>query len=931
MGAAENNVGLPAMPSFASFYRAINGWDPFPWQARLAGDVVANGSWPREIGVPTGLGKTACLDIAIWWLASEAHLEPDQRTAPTRIWWVVNRRLLVDSTFEHAERIGEALRQALQDGAAADEAVSAVAVRLKAIAARDSEHPLEVVRLRGGFARGRPSDPGQPAVILSTVPMYGSRLLFRGYGSTTTMRPIDAALAGTDSLVLLDEAHLARHLPRLVDALAECAPARTPVLPNHRSTPRLVALTATGEATESDRFDIGAEDEAHPEVSRRLEAPKPMEVLDPARKAGPALFAATAALMKAAPAPAAFIVFANQPSTAREVFGRLRKDRRLKASVQLLTGRNREHEAELIRASVLDSVTGMPASRDSASGRDVHLVVVATQTLEVGADLDAEYLVTEACGVRALTQRLGRLNRLGRFPHARAVYVDTLPSKKGRAGQPATWPVYGEEPATVRARLAENCSDEGGTVDVAPRNVSAVLGKPCDDPGRAPEVLHGILWEWMKTTTPPVGEAPVEPYFSGISDRDYTVSLVWRAHLPDDGRRLWPRARAAEAVDVPIGELGDLLAEDEQLHRLLPDGVTVKECEAGDLRPGDQLVLPADRGLLDEFGWAPSSVAPVHDVSIRENGLPLDQVALNRLCGVTAADRLRTILGDGEGDEEAAADQRRDAVRALLDSLAGSRPVGWVAADWCAFLDGLGREPEHGAGNEVSRLVPVSPAGRDRLPAEDDQLSFADEAVLLDRHCEAVGAGVADVGRRLGMPHELEETLGLAGDLHDAGKADLRFQRWLDPSGEPGSPLKAKSAYPRSLWDRFRAGSGWPRGGRHEALSARLVGAWLSGERGAEAVSLPELLLHLVISHHGSGRPLVPPIEDSTSAKVRTEFLGKPISVPAQLSEVDWNQPSRFRTLNDQYGPWGLALLEAVLRQADHKVSSARSRGGGGV
>ena len=56
----------------------------------------------------------------------------------------------------------------------------------------------------------------------------------------------------------------------------------------------------------------------------------------------------------------------------------------------------------------------MPATRKSAATREHHLVVVATQTLEVGADVDAEFLVTEACGVRALTQRLGRLNRLGR-------------------------------------------------------------------------------------------------------------------------------------------------------------------------------------------------------------------------------------------------------------------------------------------------------------------------------------------------------------------------------------------------------------------------------------------------------------------------------------------------------------------------------------
>ena len=82
------------MPAFPEFYEAVNGRTPFPWQARLAGQIKETGRWPTEIGVPTGLGKTACLDIAVWWLASQAERPAAWRTAPTRIWWLVNRRLL---------------------------------------------------------------------------------------------------------------------------------------------------------------------------------------------------------------------------------------------------------------------------------------------------------------------------------------------------------------------------------------------------------------------------------------------------------------------------------------------------------------------------------------------------------------------------------------------------------------------------------------------------------------------------------------------------------------------------------------------------------------------------------------------------------------------------------------------------------------------
>ena len=36
------------MPTFAEFYRAINGRDPFPWQRRLAEQVATTEQWPRK-------------------------------------------------------------------------------------------------------------------------------------------------------------------------------------------------------------------------------------------------------------------------------------------------------------------------------------------------------------------------------------------------------------------------------------------------------------------------------------------------------------------------------------------------------------------------------------------------------------------------------------------------------------------------------------------------------------------------------------------------------------------------------------------------------------------------------------------------------------------------------------------------------------------
>ena len=704
-------AALPPMPAFAGFYRAIHERDPFPWQRRLAEQVATPRQWPAAIGVPTGLGKTACLDIAVWWLASQADRAPETRTAPTRIWWVVNRRLLVDSTTEHAEAIANALRD--PDSLELDERATAVLAsvghRLRSLSADPGAAPLEVIRLRGGIASRTPTDPSRPAILLCTLPMYGSRLLFRGYGST--LRAVDAAMAGTDSLVLLDEAHLAPHLRALFPALADCTPGAQAILGEARSSTRLVTLTATGDDADGQPFGLDDEDEAHPVVRQRLDAAKPLELRIEAGDSARHLADAALDLIRDAVSPAACVVFGNTTKTARETFGRLRKTMAgAAADVLLLTGLTREREAERIRPRILDREHGMAATRDGGGDRPRPLIVVATQTLEVGADIDAEYLVTEACGVRALTQRLGRLNRLGRHKHARAVYVHLPPPKSrrrsGNAGaSPDTWPVYGAEPASVFQRLQDARGGDGtGTVNLSPRRVAQVLGPPRDIPGRAPEVLPGILREWTKTTTPPEGEAPVEPYFSGITGPQYTVSLIWRVHLPEEGQRLWPRAADREAVDISIDEVRDVVGDDN-LHRLASDGVTVETTAGANLRLGDQIVLPTDRGLLDAFGWNPTASESVVDTSLVGRGLPLDARAIERLCGVALGGLIGTALGITDDEEDVDQVERDEAVKEILTAVtAAPTPAGWGPGG----MDRLYRNADLGGRGSPQGSAPVA-------------------------------------------------------------------------------------------------------------------------------------------------------------------------------------------------------------------------------
>jgi CRISPR-associated endonuclease/helicase Cas3 len=64
-------------------------------------------------------------------------------------------------------------------------------------------------------------DPASPAIIVGTVDMIGSRLLFEGYGTSRKMRPYHAGLLGADTLVVLDEAHLVPPFEKLLETIAE--------------------------------------------------------------------------------------------------------------------------------------------------------------------------------------------------------------------------------------------------------------------------------------------------------------------------------------------------------------------------------------------------------------------------------------------------------------------------------------------------------------------------------------------------------------------------------------------------------------------------------------------------------------------------------------------------------------------------------------
>jgi len=106
--------------------------------------------------------------------------------------------------------------------------------------------------------------------VVGTVDQVGSRLLFRGYGVSDRRKPVDAALVGTDSLILVDEAHLAEVM---VSTISEMHRRDVEALGLPRTN--VVRMTATAGDERLRRYSLDVEAHRENEVAwRRLNASK---------------------------------------------------------------------------------------------------------------------------------------------------------------------------------------------------------------------------------------------------------------------------------------------------------------------------------------------------------------------------------------------------------------------------------------------------------------------------------------------------------------------------------------------------------------------------------------------------------------------------------------------------------------------------------
>ena len=963
---------------FDEFFESLYGYGPFPWQAELARQVAearpGDACWPKALALPTAAGKTACIDMAIFALACQADRTPGERTAPRRTFFIVDRRVIVDETFGRARRLAEALHKATS-GILKD-----VADRLRLLAQEDD--PLACFQLRGGMYRDDAwaRSPLQPTVVVTTVDQFGSRLLFRGYGSSAAMRPVHAGLAANDCLLILDEAHCANPFRQTVTSVQSyrkwASRTAATVTPFHLT---LISATPPLDITGEDRFADRDKDRAHPVLGRRINASKPaiLKIAEKAQKKNAlkklAQQVAAEAVKLVSDECKAIGVIVNRVATARLVYEHLDKDGK---DVVLLTGRMRAID----RDEVLRDLESLKTGKTGADREERTRFIVATQTLEVGADLDFDGLVTECASLDALRQRFGRLNRDGRSIDSRAVIVIRADQTEANS-KAANDPVYGEALTETWQWLSEKVGNDG--IDfgyTAMHNLlpdsPEELAKLCQQAPNAPVMLPAHLDAWVQTSPIPHPDPDVSPFLHGPNRGAPEVQVCWRADLHEMSPEqqveivsLCPPV-SSECISVPIhsfrrwleGTCSDVDHEDSDVEGTLsPDKdfrkhsniqhnvicwrgpeesrPLTKHSDLADLRPGDTVVIQEELQGWETFGHIPAGLdgKRIIDLGDRAHLQSRAKAVLRTNIKVVeswpdlAKDCLKGIPNRSEDSEGEGGD---DEIQQSLEALAEleMQPEWEWLKDAASALarDKRRKRITHPGGGFVlqgSRRVQKYMRSAS-TPTSEDYSSSATVRVTLADHLEGVKRWARRFGEGVGLPSNQVNDLTLAGRSHDVGKADPRFQAILH-GGHPwaalvGGPLLAKSGnLPSGLAEYRRAcrESGYPRGSRHELLSVRLIES-VPGL--LESAHDEDLVLHLVASHHGRCRPFAPVVADDESVKV--EILGMSATSVTDLERLDSGVPERFWRLVRRYGWWSLAWLETLMRLADHRSSEAEQK-----
>ncbi|BAS19325.1 type I-U CRISPR-associated helicase/endonuclease Cas3 [Rothia mucilaginosa] len=925
-----------ALPSitrdeFGDFFAALNGgYDPFSWQEEVLDHICEHGVWPERINAPTGSGKSSVVDIHLF--ANALAAVGAAPRVPRRLCVTVGRRALVDSQATRADKILGRMGKALTDGSGEPDILRRVAEALHSFQTRNDEKgskPFETGHIRGELSnRNLPvTDISACAIIAATPDMYGSRALFRGYGSTKAARPRETALLTMDTVMVLDEAHMNRQLLHTTQRIAELqkyeADLGVPTL-------QVVETTATPSTEDSESTTLGVDIEAldtpnDKELHRRVYSHKelvlhPIDKWDGKPGNSPTVNAAVDAIMErlahreaGESSKKAYTVgcIVNHVRTAISIKEALAKNKALgKDEVQLLVGRMRPYDLKNLQAEH----SGLFITEGDESVK----VVVATQTLEVGIDVDFADLVTELAPASSLAQRFGRVNRLGHRTDSKVVVIEPASSDLVKKDAP---PYKAVDLSNAYAWLEALNGAENPSVNPA----AMVKNPPVQS---SPERLLYQRPEWpdllefSRTDENPYDEPDLDLWLHDSLDAETAMGgVIVRDNLPSNTSAAMEILKTSyfapsdrETFPANLKILQEILDYQDE-HGVKPRKFLYRQGEISlwqdadhgaessqSLAPGDVLLLDmgsvpfTNQGIAVTQRELPSKKDELKAVPFLDDAeLYVAELYVYEKC----ADRekhFREYLGlSPEEAAELLDSQSTDGKKMIASELSTEAEGGQEVIAWYAEVTGK----ESVEGSDIAQeLVLAAP-------------------VLLDDHQNDVAERTRQLAENLGLAPEFSEALELAAKYHDEGKRDLRFQQML--GADPDAEALAKSGH-RSVAEAYRARSrsALPRGWRHEQLSALMVAA--SPEKVGEH---RDLVLRIIGCSHGHGR---------FSFAHDAGFLLKEGYLPEGTDyEALKEQATRlfnvgyWDNLMEQtsrtYGPYATAYLEAVERAADAQIS----------
>jgi CRISPR-associated endonuclease/helicase Cas3 len=583
-------------------------------------------------------------------------------------------------------------------------------------------------------------------------------------------------------------------------------------------------------------------------------------------------------------------------------------------SSELMVGGRRVHERERLQGWLEEN----GYASEIYSVPDVPTFLVATSAGEVGVDLDADHLVCDLVPFERMVQRLGRVSR--REAKGRTAYIDVFynAAKDEKENKTAEYQrLYSCK--NVLKQLPSVGTDYYHASPLELSNImrNGLLGNGLDNDNiikkaftpapLRPSLTRPIVESWALTGIEEnEGRPEVSPWLRGWVDEDPQVEVAWRRWLPWRYGESEPNKSEAEyyLAKVPIHLREVLQVPPEELLKTLSSRAqkvvedTNKESENDKTisTENDPALLFFNKrgrlsgsmtvGKLAKYQYKKSKEKKQIDqsitghkilVSTKIGGLNEDGLLDENADSVSGLDHL--------WEEEVQVD-----IGYITKGPEEPEPEGRI---WKRVGTVPLSNPESSDSVDIPLISMYVARGRNN--SREGNWAISNSLQTLEEHHDSIIDHAGKIAVALNLPENCTRILETAARYHDLGKKRELWQRAMN------APPDAVYAKTNSGADtRLLNGYRHEFGSLHDLKQSIFLESFEKEEQ--------DLILHLIAAHHGHARPFIPSFDPEISLKER--------------KNIAYETSLRFARLQREWGVWGLAWWENLLRSVDHAVSS---------